>query len=104
MVELIRIKKLTQRYAQAVTDHFDRQQLGIAAFSVKNILDAGRRKRGKRGKPVDRDIMLSAKLQDSIFCGCVGIHFISSFCRMEGYHLQFLQNYCLLFFIVKRKS
>lgn len=41
-VKLRRVEKFTQGDSQPVADHFDGEQFGVLAFSVENILDAGR--------------------------------------------------------------
>ena len=39
-VKLRRRKELAYRDPQAVTDHFDRNHLGVLAFSIENVLYA----------------------------------------------------------------
>ena len=63
-------EEFAQRDAESVTEQLDRQELGILAFAVKNILDARGRQRAERGQTIDADPTLSAELEYAVFDRC----------------------------------
>ena len=62
-IEFRCIEKLSQSNSKAIANHLDCQQLGILAFSIKDILNTGRRQCGYRCQLIDTDFMLTAECQ-----------------------------------------